>query len=359
MASCERISVFGRALPDGRVQCTLCPRDCTLREGKRGACWLRRAQDGQMVLTGYGQTSGLCIDPIEKKPLYHFLPGSPVLSWGTQGCNLACRFCQNWSISAERHMDCLQPAVSAGQMVALAQQHGCRSIAATYNDPVIALEYVCEVARLAKAQGIACVAVTAGYIHPEPAVTLFADIAAANVDLKGFSERFYHDYCGGHLAPVLETLRYLYHHTSVWLEITTLLIPGANDEPDQIRAQCEWIARELSPAVPLHFSAFHPDYRLCDRPPTPPATLELAWQIAREAGLQHVYTGNVHPAHGTTCCAHCGTALIVRHGYAIGAYHLQAGSCPQCGSPLAGRFDGAFGSVAGDWGNRRQVVTGK
>lgn len=339
---------------DGRVECTLCPRHCLLRDGKRGVCYVRQALDGQIVLTSYGRSSGFCVDPIEKKPLNHFLPGTPVLSFGTAGCNLTCKFCQNWAISKSREQDTLCDAASPAQLVRLAQQLGCRSIAFTYNDPVIFMEYALDVAAACHAAGIATVAVTAGYIEPEPRAEFFAAMDAANVDLKGFSEDFYHQICGGHLAPVLDTLRYLHRQTEVWLEITTLLIPGLNDDPAELAAMCRWIHDELGDEVPLHFTAFHPDFHLQDIPATPLASLQQARAIAQQAGLKHVYLGNCSErAGGQTRCAGCGALLIEREGYRLSHWGLsQTGGCPHCGRPLAGRFE----AEPGRWGLRRLPV---
>ena len=346
-------------LADGRVQCDLCPRDCQLHAGQRGACFVRRNLDGALVLTTYGRSSGFCIDPIEKKPLNHFLPGSSVLSFGTAGCNLTCRFCQNWDISKAKDMDRLQDRASPRAIAAAARRYGADSVAYTYNDPVIFAEYAIDTALACRAAGIRNVAVTAGYIHPQPARELFAVMDAANVDLKAFSDDFYHRLCGGRLQPVLDLLAYLHHDTGCWLEITTLLIPGENDSDGELQALSSWIAGELGPDVPLHFTAFHPDWRLQERPPTPPATLQRARRIARDAGLHHVYTGNVHdPAGGTTACPHCATPLIVRDWYAIRHYALTAdGRCPQCATPLAGRFAAQLGQDGRAFGPRRLAVT--
>lgn len=341
---------YWRRLDDGRVECTLCPRFCQLREGKRGVCFVRMALDGEIVLTTYGRSSGFCIDPIEKKPLFHFLPGTPVLSFGTAGCNLTCRFCQNWDISKSRQMDTLCASASPAQIAHAALQYGCRSVAFTYNDPVIFMEYALDVAEACHQVGIKAVAVTAGYINPEPAVAFFAGMDAANVDLKAFSERFYHKVCGGHLAPVLETLRYLHHHTSVWLELTTLLIPGENDSDAEILALCDWIGRELGPEVPLHFTSFHPDFQMLDIQATPAATLQRARQLALNAGLHHVYTGNSHDKAGeSSWCPGCGTLLIERDWYQLGRWALTNGVCPHCARPLAGYFE----AQPGIWGPRR------
>jgi pyruvate formate lyase activating enzyme len=341
-------------LADGRLQCGLCPRDCRLHDGQRGACFVRQAAGGAMVLTTYGHSSGFCLDPVEKKPLNHFHPGTAILSFGTAGCNLACKFCQNWDISKSRDMDRLMDAASPEAIAQAARRLEAPAVAFTYNDPVIFAEYAMDTALACREAGVRSVAVTAGYIHAEPRREFFALMDAANVDLKAFTEDFYFKLCGGHLQPVLDTLAYIHHLTDCWLEITTLLIPGENDSDQEIRALSGWIARELGPEVPLHFSAFHPDWKFQTAPPTPPATLSRARQIARDAGLHFVYTGNVHdPEGGTTACPRCHTPLIVRDWYRLESYRLTAtGSCPDCGHGLAGRF----GAQAGDFGPRRQPV---
>ena len=342
-------------IDDGRIQCDLCPRDCKLHEGQRGACFVRMRQDNQMVLTTYGRSSGFCIDPIEKKPLNHFYPGSSVLSFGTAGCNLACKFCQNWDISKSRDMDRLMAQASPENIAIAAQQHGCKSVAFTYNDPVIFAEYAMDTADACHKRGIKTVAVTAGYIHEEARADFFAKMDAANVDLKAFTDEFYYKLTGSHLQPVLDTLIYLINETDVWTEITTLLIPGKNDSDEEITAMCKWIKKELGPDVPLHFSAFHPDYKMSDIPATPPATLVRARDIALKEGLNYVYTGNVHNKEGdTTFCPTCHTPLIERDWYQINQYHLsKQGHCPDCGSTIAGRFD----EKAGNFGARRIPIT--
>lgn len=345
---------YWHRLDDGRLQCDLCPRDCRLHDGQRGACFVRQQVDGQMMLTTYGRSSGFCIDPIEKKPLNHFHPGTSVLSFGTAGCNLACKFCQNWDISKSRDMDRLMDSASPTDIANAAMGHGCRSVAFTYNDPVIFAEYAIDTAKACRERGIASVAVTAGYMHAEPRRDFYAHMDAANVDLKAFTEDFYLHQTGAHLAPVLDTLLYLRHETTVWLEITTLLIPGLNDSNPELTALSRWVANELGPDVPIHFTAFHPDYKLDTLPPTPPATLTRARRIALDAGLKHVYTGNVHDVDGgTTRCAACGLALIERDWHRILAYRLDPqGACPGCGQLLAGRF----GSGVGTFGARRVPV---
>lgn len=336
------------AIEDGRIQCDLCPRDCKLHDGQRGACFVRQRDGDAMVLTTYNRSSGFCIDPIEKKPLNQFYPGTSVLSFGTAGCNLACKFCQNWDISKSREMDTLQSEATPEMIADAAVRMGCRSVAFTYNDPVIFAEYAMDVADACHARDVKTVAVTAGYIHAAPRAEFYAKMDAANVDLKAFSEDFYFRQTGAHLAPVLETLEYLVHETSVWTEITTLLIPGKNDSDAELEAQCRWIAKHLGRDVPLHFSAFHPDYKMTDVPATPPATLARAREIGRLAGLNYVYTGNVHDSEGgSTYCPRCEHVAIARDWYEIGTYALSdAGQCTHCGTQLAGRYQ-KFGKPFG------------
>ena len=297
----DRFTVPGRfwhRLDDGRVQCDVCPRECRLHEGQRGLCFVRGRVDDQVVLTSYGRSSGFCVDPIEKKPLNHFLPGSAVLSFGTAGCNLSCRFCQNWDISKSREIERLSDAAGPEDIAAAAERLGCRSVAMTYNDPTIFLEYAVDVADACRARGIKAVLVTAGYVNDDARQELYAHVDAANVDLKAFTDDFYRRVSAARLQPVLDTLVYLRHETDVWFEITTLLIPGHNDSDGEIGAECAWIAENLGPDVPLHFTAFHPDFKMRDVPPTPPATLTRARRIAQDHGLRFVYTGNVHDAEG-------------------------------------------------------------
>ena len=304
---------YWHRLDDGRIQCNVCPRFCKLHDGQRGLCFVRGRSGDAIVLTTYGRSSGFCIDPIEKKPLNHFLPGTPVLSFGTAGCNLTCKFCQNWDISKAREFDRLQDAASPAAIAAAAATSGCRSVAFTYNDPVIFLEYAVDVAQACRERGIKSVAVSAGYICAEPRVEFFRHMDAANIDLKGFTEGFYRNLCSGQLGAVLDTLAYLKHETDVWFEITTLLIPGENDTPAEVEALSRWVMDNLGADVPLHFTAFHPDWKMRDKPPTPPATLYMARRIAREAGLRYVYTGNIHdPAGQTTYCHVCEAPLIGR-----------------------------------------------
>ncbi|MFP3874041.1 MAG: AmmeMemoRadiSam system radical SAM enzyme [Thiohalophilus sp.] len=345
---------YWHKLDDGRIQCDLCPRFCKLHEGQRGLCFVRQNIDDQIMLTTYGRSSGYCIDPIEKKPLNHFLPGTPVLSFGTAGCNLACKFCQNWDISKSREIDTLADEASPELIASAAEQLGCRSVAYTYNDPVIFHEYAIDVAKACHEKGIKSVAVTAGYMTPEPRAEFYQYMDAANVDLKGFTERFYYKLTGGHLEPVLDTIKYIKHETEVWMELTTLLIPEQNDSDKELNELSQWIMSELGPDVPLHFSAFHPDFKMMDVPPTPPATLTRARNIAMQNGLRYVYTGNVHDeTGGSTYCHHCGHKLIGRDWYVLGEWNLTTdGKCNQCGTACAGIFE----SRPGNWGAKRQPV---
>ncbi len=339
---------------DGRIVCDVCPRHCSMHDGQRGLCFVRGTEGGAVKLHTYGRSSGFCVDPVEKKPLNHFLPGSPVLSFGTAGCNLACKFCQNWDMSKSREMDTLMDEASPEAIAGAAESSGCRSVAFTYNDPVIFMEYAMDVAVACHARGIRTVAVTAGYVCAGPREEFFRHIDAANVDLKAFTEDFYRKVCGSELAPVLDTLEYLKHETKVWLELTTLLIPAHNDSDAELEAMTRWVVEHLGPDVPMHFSAFHPDWKMMDVPPTPPSTLARARRIALDQGVHYAYTGNVHDPEGdSTWCHACGALLIARDWYEIGAYHLtDDGHCRSCGARCAGVFDGP----AGHWGRRRMPI---
>jgi pyruvate formate lyase activating enzyme len=341
-------------LEDGRVRCDVCPRACSLHEGQRGLCFVRMREGDRIVLTTYGRSSGFCIDPIEKKPLNHFLPGTSVLSFGTAGCNLACRFCQNWDISKSREIDTLADAASPAAIADAAVRLGSRSVAFTYNDPVIFLEYAIDISDACRDRGVKAVAVTAGYIEPGPRAEFYRHMDAANVDLKAFTEDFYRTVCAAHLRPVLDTLEYLRHETHVWFEITNLMIPGLNDAPEETDAMTRWIVEHLGPDVPVHFTAFHPDWKMRDRPPTPPATLSRAREIAISNGVRYAYTGNVHDVAGqSTTCHGCGALLIERDWYELGRWGLDdTGRCRSCGTSCAGVFDGA----PGGWGARRLPV---
>jgi len=345
---------YWHRLEDGRIQCDLCPRFCKLHEGQQGLCFVRARYNDQIVLTTYGRSSGFCVDPIEKKPLNHFLPGTPILSFGTAGCNLACKFCQNWDMSKSREMDTLADAASPAKIARVARELGCRSVAYTYNDPVIFMEYAIDVAKACREYGIKSVAVTAGYMCDEPRREFYRYMDAANVDLKAFTEQFYWKLCGGHLQPVLDTLTYLKQETSVWFEITTLLIPGENDSDQELEALTQWVVEHLGPDVPIHFTAFHPDWKMLDHPPTPPATLTRARRIAMKNGIRYAYTGNVHDEEGgSTYCHQCGQLLIGRDWYELSTWNLTAsGGCNACGAQCAGVFEARPGA----WGARRQPV---
>jgi pyruvate formate lyase activating enzyme len=345
---------YFRREDDGRVLCEICPRACRLKDGQRGVCFVRGARNGEMVFTSYGRSTGFCIDPIEKKPLYHFFPGTPVLSFGTAGCNLTCKFCQNWESTRARDVEAASEAASPAAIAAAAARHGCRSVAMTYNDPVVFFEYAIDAADACHDLGISTVAVTAGYMMPLPREEFYRRFDAANVDLKAFSERFYRELCGGELGAVLDTLVYLAAKTKVWLEITTLLIPGENDSDKELDEMTRWLAANVGRDAPLHFSAFHPDFHLLDHPPTGLSTLRRARAIALGNGLRHVYTGNVRDDEGaSTFCAGCGGKLIGRIGYQVTSWALtDEGACKACGTTCAGRFEGKPGT----WGNRRLPV---
>lgn len=344
---------FSQLLTNGKLRCTLCPRFCDLKKGQRGFCFVRKREGDSIVLTTYGRSSGFCIDPIEKKPLYHFFPGTPVLSFGTAGCNLSCRFCQNWSMSKSSRMDRLQEQASPEDIAHTASGWSCLSVAYTYNDPVIFMEYAVDTAQACHELGLKNVAVTAGYITPTAAEHFFPHMDAANIDLKGFTESFYKRLCSGSLQAVKDTLRYVYHETDTWLEITTLLIPGENDGDQELDQLSSWVASELGPEVPLHFSAFHPDYRMKDTVHTPLITLQRAREIAQGNNLQHVYLGNVHSQAGSaTICPGCQTTLVQRQAYELLTWKVENGACPVCSTLLPGRF----AQTPGDWGNRYHPV---
>ena len=346
----DYVGRYYQEIDDSRIVCNLCPRYCTLREGQRGFCFVRQNINHQMILTTYGRSSGFCIDPIEKKPLNHFYPGTGVLSFGTAGCNLGCKFCQNWSISKSREWDRLTEEAQPEAIAEAAHQWKCKSVAFTYNDPVIFAEYAMDIADACHDYGVKTVAVTAGYIAPEARKDFFSKMDAANVDLKGFSERFYKKLTSSSLQPVLETLEFLKRETSVWFEITNLMIPGENDSEEEVRSMCQWIAQNLGPDVPLHFTAFHPDFKMMDHPATPHRTLLRARSIAQEVGIQHVYVGNVSDWEASsTYCSECGELLIERNWYQLGKYNLSHGKCRFCGALCQGHFD----IQPGNWGPRR------
>ncbi len=349
---------YWHRLSDGRVQCDLCPRFCKLKEGQRGLCFVRACGPDGIVLTTYGRSSGFCIDPIEKKPLNHFLPGTPILSFGTAGCNLTCKFCQNWSISKAREFDKLQDLASPAAIAQAAMQTKCRSVAYTYNDPVIFLEYAVDTAKACRERGIKNVAVTAGYICPDPRAEFYKWMDAANVDLKAFTEKFYKELCTSKLSKVLDTLKYLKHETDVWFEITDLIIPGENDSEKEIDEMTSWVVKHLGPDVPMHFSAFHPDWKMMDKPRTPKSTLARAREIALANGVRYAYTGNIHDFDGhSTYCHVCNHRLIGRDWYELSDWNIRfggnySGNCSNCGSRVAGVFE----ETQGDWGRKRVPV---
>jgi pyruvate formate lyase activating enzyme len=332
---------YWHRLGDGQLQCDLCPRHCRLQEGQRGLCYVRQRLDDEVKLVSYGRSSGFAIDPIEKKPLNHFYPGSAVLSFGTAGCNLACKFCQNWDTTKSREMDVMADAASPAQLARAARDSGCRSIAFTYNDPVIFLEYAVDVAQACREQGVASVAVTAGYIDPAPRELFFRNIDAANVDLKAFTDAFYYKLCGAHLEQVLETLQYIANETDTWLELTTLLIPGENDSERELQEMTAWVVENLGPDIPMHFTAFHPDWKMTSHSRTPLATLRRARKIAMDNGVRYAYTGNVQDEDGaSTHCHGCGAVLIARDRYRLGRWGLdELGRCASCATALPGHFD--------------------
>jgi pyruvate formate lyase activating enzyme len=349
-----KLGRFHQQLEDGRVRCELCPRGCELHEGQRGFCYIRERRGDSIWLTSYGRASGFCIDPIEKKPLYHFYPGTSVLSFGTAGCNLGCRFCQNWDISKARNTDRLGSSVTPDAIAETARAWNCHSVAFTYNDPVVFAEFAMDTAASCRERGIRTVAVTAGYISHAARGPFFELIDAANVDLKSLDPDFYRQFCGAELEAVKDNLRYLIHRTSVWVELTTLLIPGHNDAPQQVANLARWVKAELGPSIPLHFSAFHPDYRMIDVPRTPKRTCQIAREIALEIGLKHVYTGNVDDSTGqSSYCASCSGLLVVRRGYDVQVGQLASGCCTACGTALVGHFDA---EGLGHFGPRRVPI---
>ncbi|MGH1461996.1 MAG: AmmeMemoRadiSam system radical SAM enzyme [Neptuniibacter sp.] len=347
-------TVFWHTLTDGRVQCDLCPRYCKLKEGQRGLCFVRGCEDGEIKLYTWGRSSGFCIDPIEKKPLNHFYPGQPILSFGTAGCNLNCKFCQNWDMSKSREMDKLAQKASPQQIAEAAKRHSCIGVAFTYNDPVIFMEYAIDIADACHALGLKSVAVSAGYICDKPRKRFFSKMDAANIDLKSFNQAFYKKICGGDLAPVLDTLLYLKHETNTWFEITTLLIPDENDSTEELEALCRWVYDNLGPDIPIHFTAFHPDWKMLNKPRTPPTTLTRAREIAKKSGIHHPYTGNVYDAQGnSTYCHNCGSLLIERCWYELGTWNLDSnGECSCCGEKLSGKLS----LEPGTWGQRRLPI---
>jgi len=324
---------------DDRILCTLCPRYCKIGEGQPGFCFIRQNHGGKLYSIGYGRPTSFAIDPIEKKPLNHFLPGSTILSFGTAGCNLGCKFCQNWSMSKAKIDDLNSLTASPEEVVSLAKEYGAPSIAYTYNDPTIFGEYVVDISKIAREENVKSVMVTSGYIDKEARKDVYKYIDAANVDLKAFTERFYHKLTFSHLDDVLDTLIWLKNETDVWIEITTLLIPDENDSSEEIKKECDWILNNLGDGVPLHFTAFHPDFKMRDKDRTPERTLTRARKIALKSGIKYCYVGNVHHAEGqTTYCPNCKEKLIKRNWHSVISYNLINGKCNKCGEVIAGVF---------------------
>ncbi len=336
-----------------KIKCDLCPRACVIGEGQHGFCLVRQNHGNQMILTTYGRSSGFCVDPIEKKPLNHFYPGQPILSFGTAGCNLGCRFCQNWDISKAKKLDKLQQQASPYKIAKAGKDLNCVGIAFTYNDPVIFAEYAIDIAKECQEIGLKTVAVTAGYIMPKARKEFYQHIDAANVDLKAFTQSFYKRLCMANLDPILETLCYLKHETNVWFEITNLVIPTHNDAYKEIDEMTKWAMKHLGPDVPLHFTAFHPDFKMNDLPRTPDEHLIKARKIALENGLNYVYTGNMHNHEtASTYCPECEHLLIERDWYELGKYHIKDNCCEFCGTKIPGHFT----NEKGEWGRKRLPV---
>ena len=335
--------------PDGRIHCYLCPRHCHIRDGQGGFCFIRVNRGGKLYSLGYGAPAALQIDPIEKKPLNHFLPGTRVFSMGTAGCNMGCFFCQNWDISKSRQDQVNARDVPPEEVPQLALSYGCDSIAFTYNEPTIWGEYIIDICRAAKAYGLKTVMVSNGYITREAFHDIYDYIDAANIDLKAFTENFYGKTTLTHLQPVLDTLLLLKNETPVWFEITNLMIPTLNDDPEETRRLADWILENLGPDIPLHFTAFHPDFKLRDKPPTPPETLHQARRIALQAGLHYVYEGNIVTDAGSTFCPKCNLRVVRRSWHKVEEDLLNGGKCPRCASVIAGVWErsGSIGAPAG------------
>jgi pyruvate formate lyase activating enzyme len=334
-----KLADWWHPVEDEKVLCTLCPRYCKIGKGQAGFCYIRQNFDGKLYTVGYGKPTGFAVDPVEKKPLFHFLPGTEILSFGTAGCNLGCKFCQNWSMSKAKIDDLSSLSASPEDVVSLAKKHKVPSIAFTYNDPTIFGEYVIDISKIAKEEGIKSVMVTAGYIDKDARKDVFKFIDAANVDLKAFTERFYFKITSSHLNDVLDTILWLKNETNVWIELTTLLIPGENDSAEELTQQCRWILENLGDSVPLHFTAFHPDFKMLDKERTPASTLIKAREIALKEGIKFCYVGNVHNNEGqTTYCPACNESLVRRNWHTVLKDNLRSGKCYKCGNRIAGVF---------------------
>ena len=345
---------YWHKLPDGKIQCDLCPRLCKLANEQSGFCTYRKREGSEISSLLYGFASGFCIDPIEKKPLFHFLPGSPTLSFGTLGCNLGCKFCQNWDVSRCQVKDAVVELVPPHEIARAARKMGCSSVAFTYNEPVVFHEYAVATAKECHKLGIRTVAVTAGYVSPEPREEFYSHMDAVNVDLKAFTDSFYREYTNAELQPVLETLEYIRKQTFTWLEITTLLIPGLNDSPHELEAMSKWIVETLGPEVPLHLTAFFPSYKMSDHPYMSPELLRRARKIVLRSGLRYVYTGNIRdPKSESTYCHSCKKILIGRNDYNFTDWNLsEEGACKNCGTVCPGVFE----AKPGTWGSKRTQI---
>ena len=332
-------ALYWRKLPDGRIQCELCPNRCILKDGQRGLCTVRENKGGTLYTLVYGKPCAVHVDPVEKKPFFHVAPSSRVFSIATVGCNLRCIFCQNWQISQTRPEETGHYEMSPAATVDALTKNGCRIIAYTYTEPTVFYEYMLDTARLIKEQGFFNTMHTCGYINPAPLRELLKYMDAINVDLKGFNEKFYRRMSSGRLEPVLEALKII-KQEGVWLEVTNLVIPGANDQPEDVRKMCEWIKENLGRDTPLHFGRFFPHYKLGNLPPTPIETLEMARKIALDTGLRYVYIGNVpgNPAENTYC-PNCGKLLVKRSGYIVGENNIVDGKCKFCDYKIAGRWN--------------------
>ncbi|TFB13618.1 AmmeMemoRadiSam system radical SAM enzyme [Candidatus Marinimicrobia bacterium MT.SAG.4] len=336
----EHAGRWQRPANNNRVECTLCPRYCKIPEGKAGFCSIRKNIDGTIKNIAYGRPTGFAVDPIEKKPLFHFLPGTGVLSFGTAGCNLGCKFCQNWHISKVKIDEANSIEASPEQVVKIAIDNNCPTIAFTYNDPTIWAEYAMDISILAKEVGIKSVWVTAGYITKEARIDAYENVDAANVDLKAFSQEFYGKITLSKLEPVLDTIKWLKNETDVWIEITNLIIPTLNDGDDEFKKMVDWITENLGEEVPLHFTAFHPDFKLKELPRTEASTLNRARKIALEAGLKYCYVGNVHDiGSSSTMCPNCESLLIERDWHSVLQNNIRNGKCPSCGTQIPGIFN--------------------
>ena len=345
---------YYHVLDDGRIFCDLCPRACVLKDGDRGFCFVRQNQQGKMVLTTYGLSTGFCVDPVEKKPLNHFYPGSSVLSFGTAGCNLGCKFCQNWSISKSREIAQLSQLATPKDIAAKALELGCKSVAFTYNDPVIWAEYAIDTAKACHEVGIKTIAVTAGFIKDTARAEFYEHMDAANVDLKAFSQEFYRKLCLASIEPVKETIIWLKQNTNVWFELTNLIIPTKNDAKEELKEMCQWILTNLGDKVPIHFTAFHPDFRMGDIAPTPEVTLVNAYDLAISAGLKYVYLGNIlNASHQNTYCPNWKQLVIERNWYELGQFNIENQACKFCGELVDGYFD----KNCGNWGRKRMPIS--